>query len=166
MLSHFYHQSYQRFKLTEMYPWILLLLVNTTYGLSTSSKLSQYSWFNNDLQNPCNAKLAQRSPNSAKLSLNRPKTLRFFALNLRSRLRRMESELELRNCPYMELQSLPEFDIFNGSSSNNINLEELYKRFLLLSAHFRYMSYDWRHGNKCEATKHAKSKFVSNKFTR
>ena len=152
-----------------MYLWILLLsvlILNTAYSLNTSSKLSQYSWFNNDLQNPCNAKTDTRSQNSAKLSLNRPKTLRFFALNLRSRIRRMESELELRNCPFMELQSLPDFDIFNGSSSNNIDLEELYKRLLLLSAHFRHMSYDWRHGNNCVATKHTKSKFVSKRFTR
>ena len=75
----------------------------------------------------------------------------------------MVSELDFRNCPKMELQSLPDFDIFNGSI---IDLEELYKRLLLLSAHFRYMAHDWRHGKRCLASKQTKSKTVSKKFTK
>ena len=133
-----------------------------------STKLSQNEWMGN-LLNPCNAADSAASMGDLNVS-GRHFEMKVVAGNIKSRLQGCKNDLvsvkkltsffygcsstksrislQLSDeCPAeVNLHSLSAME-----SAENSSMEVIFKRALLMSAHFKYMAEDWRNGRECSS---------------
>ena len=100
---------------------------------------SEFSWFTEDLRNPCS--------NHNQLSNLQ---LKIVSGNLKSRITSQQNKY-FSECS--TISTIPLTSLTQLHFDNEVDQEDIYKQIILYSAHFRGMAHDWKLGQTCGSTR-------------